>query len=143
VLADTGYDSNDLGEAIEYDAAGRPTGRRLVVPQRRRHNRYGGRTRSWRETYRRRTRRRHREARRRSYEGRFGRRLDKRRGRTVEPFFGRFKEQFELVDHVRHRGLGNTRTQLLAALLLYQLLLVYNRLKGREDAEVKWILDLL
>jgi hypothetical protein len=33
--------------------------------------------------------------------------------------------------------------QVLAALVLYQILLAYNRIKGHNDAEVKWILDLL
>ena len=67
----------------------------------------------------------------------------KRRGKTVEPFFGRFKALFGLEEHVWHPGLDNNRTQSLAALLLYQLLLVYNRVKGEGNAEVKWILDLL
>ena len=75
--------------------------------------------------------------------GRFGRRLSKRRGQTVEPFFGRFKALFGLEEHVWHTGLDNNRTQSLAAYLLYQLLLVYNRVKGEGNAEVKWILDLL
>ena len=73
----------------------------------------------------------------------FGRSLYRRRGKTVEPFFGRFKELFGLQGHVWHAGLGNNRTQLTAAVLLYQILLAYNRIKGRGDAEVKWILDLL
>ena len=143
VLVDMGYDSNDLGEAVEYAAAGRPTGRRLVGPQQRRHNRYGGRKRAWRETRRRRLRRGHRAERRRFYGTKFGRSLYKRRGQTVEPFFGWFKGLFGLDEHVWHAGLGNNRTQVLAALALYQILLVYNRIKGHGDAEVKWILDLL
>jgi hypothetical protein len=143
VLVDMGYDSNDLAEAVAYDAAGRPTGRRLVGPQQARHNRYGGRKREWRETRRRKLRRAHRAERRRFYESKFGRSLYKRRGKTVEPFFGRFKELFGLTEHVGHLGLGNTRTQVLAALALYQILLAYNRIRGHDDAEVKWILDLL
>jgi hypothetical protein len=143
VLVDMGYDSNDLGEALEWDDAGRRTGRRLVGPHQVRHNRYGPRKRVWRETRGRRLRREHREARRRFYASRFGRSLYKRRGKTVEPFFGRFKALFGLEEHVWHTGLDNNRTQSLAALLLYQLLLVYNRVKGEGNAEVKWILDLL
>ena len=143
VLVDMGYDSNDLGEALEYDGRGRRTGRRLVGPHQVRHNRYGPRKKVWRETRGRRLRREHREARRRFYASRFGRRLYKRRGKTVEPFFGRFKALFGLEEHVWHPGLDNNRTQSLAALLLYQLLLVYNRVKGEGNAEVKWILDLL
>ena len=71
------------------------------------------------------------------------RRLYQRRGKTVEPFFGRFKALFGLEEHVWHPGVDNNRTQSLAALLLYQVLLVYNRVKGEGNAEVKWILDLL
>jgi hypothetical protein len=143
VLADMGYDSNDLGEAVEYGADGRPTGRRLVGPQQARHNRYGGRKRVWRESRRRRLRREHRAERRRFYETRFGRSLYRRRGTTVEPFFGRFKALFGLGEHVWHPGLGNNRTMALAALLLDQILLAFNRIKGHANAEVKWILDLL
>jgi hypothetical protein len=143
VLVDMGYDSNDLGEALEYDGRGRRTGRRLVGPHQVRHNRYGPPKKVWRESRGRRRRREHREARRRFYSSRFGRRLYKRRGQTVEPFFGRFKALFGLEEHVWHTGLDNNRTQALAALLLYQLLLVYNRVKGEGNAEVKWILDLL
>jgi hypothetical protein len=143
VPVDMGYDSNALGEALEYDGRGRRTGRRLVGPHQVRHNRYGPRKRAWRETRRRRLRREHREARRRFYAGRFGRSLYKRRGQTVEPFFGHFKELFGLDAHAWHAGLGNNRTQMLAALVLYQILLVLNRIKGHDNAEVKWILDLL
>lgn len=143
LVVDMGYDSDDLGEAVEYDGEGRRTGRRLVGPQQRRHNRYGGRKRRWRESRRRRARREHREGRRRSYEGRAGRSLYRRRGRTVEPFFGRIKGLFGLEEHARHKGLANNRTHLMAALVLYQILLVYNGIAGRGDAEVKWILDLL
>jgi hypothetical protein len=143
VLADMGYDSNDLGEAVEHDARGRRTGRRLVGPQQARHNRYGGRKRAWRQTRRRALRRAHRGERRRFYETGFGRSLYRRRGKTVEPFFGHFEDLFGLDERAWHAGLSNNRTQLLAALVLYQILLVYNRIKGRRNAEVKWILDLL
>lgn len=143
VLVDMGYDSNELAEAVAYDASGRPTGVRLVGPQQARHNRYGGRKQEWRESRRRLQLRANRAERRQFYESRFGRSLYKRRGKTVEPFFGRFKELFGLTEHVWHLGLGNTRTQVLAALVLYQILLAYNRIRGHHDAEVKWILDLL
>jgi Transposase DDE domain len=96
VLVDMGYDSNDLAEEVEYDATGLGTGRRLVGPHQRRHNRYGGRKRAWRETRRRKLLRAHREERRRFYGTKFGRSLYKRRGQTVEPFFGRFKDLFGL-----------------------------------------------
>jgi hypothetical protein len=143
LVADMGYDSDDLGEAVEYDAEGRRTGRRLVGPQQARHNRYGPAKRAWRVSRRRATRRAHRDERRRFYATPFGRSLYRRRGRTVEPFFGRLKGLFGLDEHVWHQGLGNNRTMVAAALVLYQILLAYNRIEGRDDAEVKWILDLL
>ena len=142
VLVDMGYDSNELGEAVGYGPGGRATGRRLVGPQQRRHNRSGGRKRAWQRPPSSACRG-HREERRRFYGTRLGRSLYRRRGQTVEPFFGRFKGLFGLEEHVRHAGLGNNRTQVLAALVLYQILLVDNRIKGHGDAEVKWILHLL
>ncbi|WP_145270343.1 hypothetical protein [Tautonia plasticadhaerens] len=66
-----------------------------------------------------------------------------RRGKTVEPFSGRFPALFVLDEHVWHAGLGNNFTQVLAALLLYQILPTYDRIKGHDDAGVNWILDLL
>ncbi len=39
VLADSGYDSNKLGEHIEYDEKGQRTGRRFLCPENRRRNR--------------------------------------------------------------------------------------------------------
>lgn len=143
VLVDMGYDSNELGEAVEWDDRGERTGRRLVGPQQTRHDRYGGRTREWRETRRRRRLREHRGERRQFYETSFGRSLYKRRGKTVEPFFGHFKEVFGLTGHCVHSGVENNRTYTLAALLLYQMLLVYNRIRRQANAEVKEILDLI
>ncbi|HEU5118896.1 MAG TPA: transposase [Isosphaeraceae bacterium] len=143
VLVDMGYDSNELGDAVEFSDQGRPTGRHLVGPQQQRHNCHGDRKRIWRETHQRRLRRARRVKRRQFYERRFGKALYKRRSKTVEPFFARFKELFDLRDHVRHTGLENNRTQILALLVLYQILLDMNRIKGQNNAEVKWILDLL
>jgi hypothetical protein len=143
VTVDMGYDSNDLAEAVELDAAGRRTGRRLVGPQQvRPHARRPAKQR-WRETRRRRARREHREERRRFYGSRFGRALYKRRGKTVEPFFGHVKALFGREGHVWHPGLGNVRAQVVGAVLLDQILLAYNRIRGAGDAEVTWILDLL
>ena len=143
VLVDMGYDSNELGDAVEFSVQGKPTGRHLIGPQQMRHNCYGGRKRIWRETHQSRLRRARRVKRRQFSERRFGKALYKRRSKTVEPFFARFKELFDLKDHVRHTGLENNRTQILAVLVLYQILLVMNRIKGQNNAEVKWILDLL
>ena len=121
VLVDMGYDSNDLGEALEYDDAGRRTGRRLVGPQQVRHNRYGPREEGVAGDPR-------PAAAARAPRGAAavlrgagsGGRLYKRRGKTVEPFFGRFKALFGLEEHVWHAGLDNNRTQVICDLCRYQ-----------------------
>ena len=143
LVVDMGYDSDDLGEAVEYDAEGRRTGRRLVGPQQVRHNARRPAKRAWRSSRRRALRHGHRRERRRFYATAYGRSLYRRRCRTVETFFGRVKDLLGLGEHAWHHGLGNNRTMALAALVLYQILLVCNRIEGRDDAEVKWRLDLL
>jgi hypothetical protein len=42
-----------------------------------------------------------------------------------------------------HRGLDNNRTQLLAAIFAYQVLLRYNHRCGKKNGQVRWILDML
>ena len=61
----------------------------------------------------------------------------------MEPFHEWFKSLFELDQRVWHRGLDNNRTQLLAALFAYQVLLRYNHRHGGHNGQVKWILDVL
>jgi hypothetical protein len=137
VLADSGYDANDLAEAVESGAvAGRR--RRFVCPLQRPKRQA---RRRWRETRRRLARRLRRERRREWMSHPFARRLYARRGVTVEPFNEWFKTLFELHDRAWHRGLDNNRTQILAALFTYQLLLAYNHRRGRNDAQVAYILD--
>jgi len=139
LLADRGYDSNALGEAVEYDSRGRRTGRRLVCPLQHR----GGkpcvgqqRRKGTRERH-----RRHRALRQRFFQSVRGRRLFPRRKKTVEPFNQWFKHLFDLEDHVWHYGLENNRTLLLAALFCHQLLLRYNYFCRHRDGQVNWILD--
>jgi len=139
LLADRGYASNALGEAVEYDSRGRRTGRRLVCPLQHR----GGkpcvgqqRRKGTRERH-----RRHRALRQRFFQSVRGRRLFPRRKKTVEPFNQWFKHLFDLEDHVWHYGLENNRTLLLAALFCHQLLLRYNYFCRRRDGQVNWILD--
>jgi len=139
LLADRGYDSNALGEAVEYDSRGRRTGRRLVCPLQHR----GGkpcvgqqRRKGTRERH-----RRHRALRQRFFQSVRGRRLFPRRKKTVEPFDQWFKHLFDLEDHVWHYGLENNRTLLLAALFCHQLLLRYNYFCRHRDGQVNWILD--
>ena len=139
VLADSGYDKNEYGERIEYDEKDRRTGRRFVCPPirrfvRRKHG-HSRRSRSRQLAYERRQRRI------RFYKSREGRRLHKLRSRTVEPFNEWFKSVFELDQRMWHRGLDNNRTQILAAIFAYQLLVRWNNRCGRRNGQIKWLVD--
>jgi Transposase DDE domain len=140
VAADSGYDSNHLAERIEYSAEGRRTGRRFVCAE----NKRGSKDKSGckpvqprNESHRRRL------DRRQFYCSRRGKRIYRRRSQTVEPFNEWFKSLFELEDRVWHRGLENNRTQLLAALFAYGLLIRYNHRRGNENGQIRWIIDTL
>jgi hypothetical protein len=139
VTADTGYDSNQVGEHVEWTAEGRRTGRRFLCPENRRSKKKSGRqTPPPKDPTQRR-----RQARRRFYQCPRGQRIYRRRRQTVEPFNEWLKSLFELEDHVWHRGLANNQTQLLAAVFSYQLLVRYNYRRGQKNAQVHAILDKL
>jgi hypothetical protein len=139
VLSDGGYDGNELGDAVEYDAKGRRTGRRFLCPMQARGGKPAvGKT---KQKGRREACRRRRAGRQKFFEGKGGKRLYARRRETVEPFNGWFKQLFELEDHVWHPGLDNNRTMLLSAVFCYQLLVRHNFKCGRRDGQVQWILD--
>ena len=72
-----------------------------------------------------------------------GRRWYACRKKSVEPFNQWLKSLFELEQTVWHRGLDNNRTQLLAAIFAYQLLVRYNHRKGNKNANLRWIIDAL
>jgi len=141
VLADGGYDSNDLGDAVERNEQGRRTGRRFLCPRNARTGR--GRPTRWR------TARKERQAQHRRweridfYESPRGRKVYAQRGQSVEPLHERLKSLFELNPHVWHRGLGNNQTQLLGMIFCYQLLLRYNYRCGCHNAKIQWILECL
>jgi len=140
VLADSGYDSNNLAERIEYDKEDRRTGRRFLCPENRRGSKHRPGTVSPTprdEQHRRRIQRM------KFLKSRRGKRLYARRGQTVEPFNDWFKGLFELDHQVWHRGLNNNRTQMLAAIFAYQLLVRYNHRRGNKNGQVKWIVDSL
>lgn len=143
VLADSGYDKNEFGDRIEYDPRGRATGRHFICPPNRRNSQkqgtkpQGGAKRPPKGE---RSRRQKRIA---FYRSARGRRLYARRGQTVEPFNEWFKAMFELDHRVWHRGLDNNRTQLLAAIFTYQLLVRFNHRCGKTNGAVKWIMDSL
>jgi len=144
VLADSGYDNNSYGERIEWDEQGRRTGRRFLCPE----NPRAGKNKSKKVQAQSaprapRRQRKRREQRRKFLESRRGQTLYARRGQTIEPFNDWFKSLFELEHRVWHRGLDNNRTQLLAAIFAYQLLLRYNHRCGKNNGQIRWILDTL
>lgn len=142
VSADSGYDANALGERVEFDEHGRRTGRRYLCPENPRHNNRPKSKPGGADASRARSRQL-RHQRKVFFQSPRGRRIYARRKKTVEPFNQWFKSLFELETRVWHRGLDNNRTQLLAALFAYQLLVRYNHKLGRENGRVRWVLDAL
>lgn len=141
VLADSGYDSTDLADMVELDQHNRSTGRRLLCPYPK--HRRGTSTGRNKETIRRKQRRRRRRQRAEFFRRPFSQNLIRRRGTCVEPFNDWLKTRFDLHKSVWHRGLANNRTQLLAAIFAYQLLLFFNHACGHNNARLQWILDAL
>jgi hypothetical protein len=140
VVADSGYDSNQIAERIEYSAEDRRTGRRFLCPE----NKRGSKDKSGRKPIEPRNEsHRRRLARRQFYRSRRGKAIYRRRSQTVEPFNEWFKSLFELEDRVWHRGLANNQTQLLAALFVHGLLIRYNHRRGNENGRIRWISDTL
>lgn len=142
VSADSGYDANLLGERVEYDADRRRTGRRYLCPENPRNHgrpktRPGGADKSRAHS------RQLRANRKKFFDSPSGRRIYRQRSKTVEPFNSWFKALFELDDRVRHRGLANNQTQLLASLFSYQLLVRYNHRRGGKNARLRPIFDRL
>jgi hypothetical protein len=142
VSADSAYDANHLGEKVEYDEQGQRTGRRFLCPENPRHS---GRTKTKpcaADASRAQSRARRGE-RKKYLKNRQGRRIYRRRSKTVEPFNQWFKSLFELEGRVWHRGLANNRTQILGSLFVYQLLVRYNHHCGNQNARIRWVLDAL
>lgn len=141
VLADAGYDSNAFQSAIEYDRKGRRNGRHFLCPLVGR----GGKPRAGEYPQRglRGLLLARRHLRLRYLESHKGRRLYKRRSKTVEPFHQWIKSCFELGDRVWHRGLENNQTHLLAAIFSYQVLVRYNYRNGNKNAKIQQILNRL
>jgi hypothetical protein len=142
VLADSAYDANAVGEQIEYDAQDRRSGRRFLCPEIPRHGKNPKPPSRPVEPSR--VKSRQRRLQRRAYrKSPRGRRLYARRQKTVEPFNQWFKSSFELNGPVWHRGLDNNRTQILAAIFAYQLLVRYNHRLGNNNGAIRWLLDAL
>jgi hypothetical protein len=142
VLADSGFDANYLGEAVEQDENGQPTGRHFLCPENPRNNKRA-KTKPGNADASRAHSRELRRQRRQFLKSARGQRLYARRKKTVEPFNQWLKSLFELNQHVWHRGLDNNRTQILAAIFAYQLVVRYNYRHGQENGQVCWILDKL
>lgn len=142
VSADAGYDANLLGERIEYDQQGRRTGRRYLCPQNPR-NKAGRKTKAEGTAANRDRSRQRRRKRSEFLRSPRGQRLYGRRSKTVEPFNSWLKSLFELDTRTWHRGLDNNRTQILAAVFAYQLLVRYNHRCGRQNGQLRWIMDTL
>lgn len=141
VLADAGYDSNAVGEAVEWRPDGRRTGRRFICPEVPRPQVGRSRRSGSRETLQRQHHRRLREARRKFTQSLRGRRLYRRRKVTVEPFNSRFKQTFDLHDRVWHWKLLNNRVTILAAILAYQTLLTYNHQRRQHHVRVSHLIN--
>jgi Transposase DDE domain len=141
VSADSGYDFNEYGERIEHTETGRRSGRRFLCPENPRNTK--GRKLKPAATAKQRHSRELRQQRRRFLKSPRGRRIYARRSKTVEPFNEWFKSLFELDVRTWHRGLENNRTQILAAIFLYQLLVRYNHRRGNNNGRVRWLIDAL
>lgn len=142
VLADSGYDSNALGDRVECDDEGGRTGRRFICPPNRRSVRGRPSDKSHMSVAQREAQRRRWE-RIDFYETPRGKKLYAQRSQSVEPVHERLKSLFELNPRVWHRGLANNQAQLLGVVFCYQLLLRYNHRCGRQNAQVQWILECL
>jgi hypothetical protein len=141
VAVDSAYDANYVGEGVEYEH-GRRTGRRWLCPENPRNNKRP-QTKPCAADARRARSRELRHQRRRFLLSARGRRIYARRKKSVEPFNQWFKSLFELDQRVWHRGLDNNRTQLLAAVFTYQLLVRCNHQQNRKNGRIRWILDAL
>jgi hypothetical protein len=137
VLADSGYDSNAVAEAVEEA----PRKRRFLCPEVRRWRAGKAGQPPPRQSRQRQRHRRLREARRAFLQSRRGRSLYARRKTRVEPFHAQFKHLFDLDHRVWHWGLDNNRTMILAAICAYQLLLMHNHANGRCVANLQCLLD--
>jgi hypothetical protein len=144
VLVDSGYDSNAIADAVEWDAEAGRTGRRYLCPPNTRYR--PGRPRQ-RRTGHVSTSERQASARRAEriafYNRPAGQRAYAQRSPSVEPLHERLKTLFDLNPRVWHRGLHNNKTLLLSVIFCYQLILRVNHRHGRRNAQVQWILESL
>lgn len=139
IVADAGYDSNANAEAVDLDGNDRPNGRHFICPLQAR----GAKPRvgKWPHRGKRERSRLRRMKRYAFFNSRKGKRLYALRSKSVEPFNEWFKQKFDLHERAWHRGLDNNRTQLTAAMFVYQLILRYHYHRGGRNGVIQWILD--
>jgi hypothetical protein len=142
VLLDSAYDTNHLGELIEFDANGMSTGRHMLCPPNPRNNKRP-KTKPCSADASRAHSRKLRTERIKRYQSKKGRRMYTRRSKSVEPFNQWFKSAFELEHRTWHRGLDNNRTMILSAIFVYQLMIRHNHHCGNQNGQIRWILDAL
>jgi hypothetical protein len=142
VSLDSAYDSNALAESVERNDNDRRTGRRFLCPENPRNN-CRPKTKPCAADAARRLSRQRRAQRKKYLQSPSGRRIYARRKKTAEPFNQWFKSLFELEHKVWHRGLANNQTQILAAILAYQLLVRINHRRKHNNGQIRWILDRL
>jgi hypothetical protein len=140
ISLDSAYDANALAEQVEWNARGRRTGRRYLCPENPRNSGREKTKRGGADASRAASRKLRRE-RKKFLESPGGRRLYQRRNKTVEPFNQWFKSLFELDQKPWHRHIDNNRTQVLAAIFSYQLLVRFNHQRGRQNGRLRWITD--
>jgi len=140
VTADSGYDSNAVGEAVEWES-GQRTGRRFLCPEVPRPTVGRPRQPHSRQSRTRQHHRRLRDARRRFLRSPRGRSLYARRKTSAEPFHAQLKHLFDLDERVWHWGLDNNRTAILAAIAVFQLLLTYNHRHRKPLGRLQCVLD--
>jgi hypothetical protein len=141
-LADSGYDSNAIGDAVERDDRERPTGRRFVCPPNTRNRaRRPSKSSAARLTPAERAAQQRRWSRIDFYNSPRGQRIYTQRGQSVEPLHERLKALFDLNPRVWHRGLANNRTLLLSVIFCYQMLLRFNHRCGHRNAQLQWIME--
>lgn len=136
VLADGAYDSEAIVRRVERPQGQHP--RTFLCPVVARGKPPRGQSRSHVAS----PLRRERQERMRTPEAR---KIYAKRATTVEPFNDWFKAAFEF-DKVWHRGLDNNRTQVLAAIFTYQLLVReanHGRRKSLRNGQIRALLDAL
>jgi DDE family transposase len=139
VLVDSAYDSQSIADRVERRDEPAPRRRRFLCPVVARGKPPKGQKTSHVATP-------ERKQRQEQMRTRSVRKAYRRRSTTVEPFNEWLKSAFELSRKVWHRGLDNNRTQLLAAICTYQLLIRHvnhRRRKAERNGQIQSLMAVL